>query len=40
MTKAWLEGTGTTEKLDRKPVNDIIEVESADDETFGGIMEN
>lgn len=40
VTKAWLEGTGTTEKLDRKPVNDIIEVESADDETFGGIMEN
>jgi len=40
VTKAWLEGTDTTEKLDRKPVNDIIEVESADDETFGGIMEN
>ena len=37
VTKAWLEGTGTTEKEDRKAVNDVIEVESTDDETFSGI---
>lgn len=36
--KTWLEGSGTTEEEDRKPVNNVIEVEAETDDGFGGIL--